>query len=107
MKKKKLIIINQILPKLLKEKGVTAKVVSRETGVSQSTLSTWGLPSAKPRNVADVAAVADFFEVSLNYLLFGEIDEPSDLEQVNGEIVLSGVYRLKLEKLIIPSKRKK
>lgn len=102
--KRKPIVINEILPVLLREKKITAKVLSQKTGVSQSTISTWGLPKAKPRNIDDVAMVAEFLDVSLNYLLFGEVDKPSDLEQAQGEVVLSGVYRLKLEKLVIPKK---
>lgn len=102
--KKKPIVINEILPKLLREKKITAKTLSQKTGVSQSTLSTWTAPKAKPRNIDDVALVADYLEVSLNFLLFGEVDKPTDLEQVQGEVVLAGIYRLKLEKLVIPKK---
>lgn len=103
--KKKSIIINEILPKLLKERGLTAKKVSLETSVSQSTLSTWTLPNAKPRNIDDVAAVAEFLNVSLNYLLFGELDQPNDLLDMNGEVVLSGIYKLRLERIVIPKKK--
>lgn len=104
MKKKK-IIINEVLPKLLKDKGLTAKEVSKLTGISTSTLSTWTLPKAKPRNIEDVALVAEVLGTSLNFLLFGELDKPSDLNQIQGETVLQGVFRLKLERLMIPDKK--
>ena len=103
--KKKEIVISDVLPRLLKERKLTAKKLSQATSVSQSTLSTWTLPKAKPRNIEDVATVADFLGVSLNYLLFGEADEPQDLQNLDGEIVLSGIYRLKLERLIIPQNK--
>lgn len=102
--KKKPIVINEVLPKLLREKKLTAKVLSQKTGVSQSTISTWSLPKAKPRNIDDVALVAEYLGVSLNFLLFGEVDRPTDLEQVQGEVVLSGIYRLRLEKLVVRQK---
>lgn len=103
--KKKNIVISEILPKLLHERKITAKKLSMETGVPTSTLSTWTLPKTKPRNIDDVAAVADFFGVSLNYLLFGENDKKKQIEGKPGEVILSGIYRLKLE-LIEPLSEK-
>lgn len=54
--------------KLLQKHGVTAYKVSKETGVSQSTLSDWkrGISTPKPDKLQKIA---DYFGVPLTYFL--------------------------------------
>lgn len=105
---KKKIIIAEVLPGLLKERGITAKQLAKEAGgISASTISTWLLPGSRPRNIEDVAAVAEVLGVSMNHLLFGDAEEPQDLLTLPAEAILEGVYRLKLERIPIPKKQKK
>ena len=63
--------------KLLKKHGVTAYKVSKETGVSQSTLSDWkrGISTPKPDKLQKIA---DFFGVPLTYFL---VEDDWDLGQ--------------------------
>lgn len=104
MKKKKQIRIGHVLAHLLKERGLSAKALSKNTGVSASTLSTW-MSNSKPRNVDDVAAVAEALGVSLDYLLFEDASVQADITDLKGETILSGIYRIKLEKIILPTKK--
>lgn len=61
----------EIFSKLLHEYGVTAYKVSKETGISQSTLSDWKSGKITPK--ADkLQIIADYFNVSLEYLMTGE-----------------------------------
>lgn len=61
----------EIFSELLQKYGVTPYKVSKETGVSQSTLSDWkrGISTPKPDKLQKIA---DYFGVSLSYLLSGE-----------------------------------
>lgn len=60
--------------KLLQKYGVTPYKVSKETGVSQSTLSDWKRGVSIPKQ-DKMQKIADYFGVPLSYLLTGKMDE--------------------------------
>ncbi|MDE7194477.1 MAG: helix-turn-helix domain-containing protein [Oscillospiraceae bacterium] len=60
---------------LLQEQGVTAYRVSKETGVTQTTLSDWKTGRAAPK-MATLQKIADYFGVTLDWLC-GNSDERS------------------------------
>ena len=64
----------EIFGELLQKYGVTPYKVSKETGVSQSTLSDWkrGISTPKPDKLQKIA---DYFGVPLSYLMNGKMDE--------------------------------
>lgn len=64
----------EIFSELLQKYGVTPYKVSKETGVSQSTLSDWkrGISTPKPDKLQKIA---DYFGVSLTYLLTGNMED--------------------------------
>ena len=64
----------EIFEQLLKEHGVTAYRVSKETGVTTATLTSWkqGKYTPKPEKLQKIA---DYFNVSLEYLMTGEEKE--------------------------------
>lgn len=73
----------EIFSNLLQKYGVTAYKVSKETGVSQSTLSDWKRGISTPKQ-DKLQKIADYFGVSLTYLLTGNETEqknekPSEL----------------------------
>lgn len=57
--------------KLLNERGVTAYKVSKETGVTQSTLSGWKRGRSTPKT-DNMKKIADYFGVSIDYLMTGK-----------------------------------
>ena len=67
-------IMYEIFSELLQKYGVTPYKVSKETGVSQSTLSDWkrGISTPKPDKLQKIA---DYFGVPLTYLLIGNTSE--------------------------------
>lgn len=71
----------EIFEKLLKEHGVTAYRVAKETGVTTATLTSWkqGKYTPKPEKMQKIA---DYFGVSLSYLMTGE-DEIEKEPQLN------------------------
>lgn len=63
-----------VFEQLLQERGVTPYRVSKATGVSQTTLSRWKSTGADPNRSA-LAKIADFFDVTVDYLITGETNE--------------------------------
>lgn len=94
--------IHLVLRRLLAKNGITTSALSKATGVPNSTLSTWLLPSARPKDLRHLKAVADYFQVCIEDLLFDEFP-PVVLNALRSEAILDGYYRLRLEKVLPPS----
>ena len=69
---------------LLQKYGVTPYKVSKETGVSQSTLSDWKRGVSTPKN-DKLQKIADYFGVSLVFLMTGkeEVEKETTLTPVD------------------------
>ncbi len=101
MKKAKL---GETLTRLMKQKSVSTRALSKATGVPQSSVSALcaGRSSTKPEYQL---AIAKFFSVSLEYLIFGEDEQPPNLENVLTEHLFSGWLKVRIEKAV-PDKKK-
>jgi len=77
----------EIFEQLLQKYGISAYKVSKETGITQSTLSDWKRGRSTPKTDT-MKKIADYFGVTVNYLMTGE-DAPDDSAR-NPE--LSNVY---------------
>lgn len=91
------------LKRLMKERRVSAKVVSEATGIPPSTISEW-TAGREPKLGDALIRLARFFGVSLEYLATGEEKEPQPEDFLNALddsfiTIHQGVYRMKLEKL--------
>ena len=73
----------EIFAKLLKEKGVTPYQVHKATGVAQSSLSDWKNGKSKPK-YEKMAAIADYFGVSVDYLL-GREEKKAPVQMDEGD----------------------
>lgn len=62
----------EIFEKLLKERGLKAADVSRGTGLSSTFFTEWKKGKSKNPNPTNLQKVADFFGVSLDYLMTGK-----------------------------------
>ena len=69
----------EIYERLLKEKGLTSADVSRETGIGQSTLSTWKKRKTT-LNIKNAQKIADYLGVSIDYLMGEEKEEEKQTE---------------------------
>lgn len=68
----------EVFERLLKERGLTAYKVSKDTGIAQSVLSAWknGVSQLKQDKFV---ILADYFGVSIDYLMTGkDIEKESD-----------------------------
>lgn len=63
--------LDKTLNALMKERNIGFKDLSFHTGIKLSTLRDWSL-GTNPRNPEQLQSLADFFRVSIEYLLFGE-----------------------------------
>ena len=93
------------LSALMRHKAISARALSKATGVPQSTLSHLlsGRSSQKPEHLL---AISQFFGISMESLIFGEdAAQVSSLESVLTEEVFSGWIKVKIERAV-PNKRK-
>lgn len=63
-----------IFEQLLQKFGVTAYRISKETGVTQTSLSNWKNGKSTP-SASNLQKIADYFGVSVEYLMTGEEKE--------------------------------
>lgn len=77
----------EIFAKLLEERGVTPYRIYKETGVPQSSLSEWKRGNSMPK-IDKMIKIADYFGVSVDYLLGNEqkekpiTDESNELDNI-------------------------
>jgi transcriptional regulator with XRE-family HTH domain len=92
------------LNRLMKQNSVSTRALSKETGVPQSTISALcaGRSSQKPEHLL---AIAKRFSVSMEFLIFGEDQQPPNLENVLTEQIFSGWIKIHVERAI-PDKKK-
>jgi transcriptional regulator with XRE-family HTH domain len=61
--------LSRVLKKLMYDRDIKLVQVSRATKVPLTTLSNW-MAGQKPRDVNQIKLVADYFKVSLDFILF-------------------------------------
>lgn len=93
-----MIQIGKVLTSLLKEKGLTLASVSKSTGVPRTTLAEWS-SNRPPKNPIQVKAVADFFGITIHYLLFGEEDKQEPLQKIFKEDFFSGTFEINIKRI--------
>lgn len=75
--------ITQRISALITERGLTAYKVSKDTGISQSSLSLWKSGKVQPSRDA-LDKLAAYFDVPVDYLL-GKIDNPHGIVYIADE----------------------
>ena len=77
------------IEKLMRENNVSAYKLSKETGIAQSTLSSWKNQNKIPR-VDLLQRIADFFGVEIEYLT-GKLDKTKKTPKIQRKIDASTV----------------
>lgn len=88
------------LDTLMSTNNINASQLSKITKVPKSTNSDW-LGGSGPKNISQIKQVADFFEVSLNFLCFVEQENTEFTEfqdEINAEIFEVVLRRIKRRK---------
>lgn len=90
------------LERLIKERNLSARQLAKEIGVKPSSLHDWiGKNGKFPKNPEVYRLISEYFDISLNELLFGEPDKKAQtIEQlIDKQEVFSGVYEITLKKI--------
>ena len=66
----------EVFEQLLQKYGVTPYRVAKEAGVTQTALSNWKSGRSTP-TTKTLQKIADYFEVTIDYLMTGDISEES------------------------------
>lgn len=74
----------EIFEQLCKEKGVTAYRVCKETGITTATISNWKAGRYTPKQ-EKMQKIADYFGVSVDYLMTGKEKEGGEKYYLNNE----------------------
>ncbi|MBX9768025.1 MAG: helix-turn-helix domain-containing protein [Bdellovibrionales bacterium] len=101
MKKAKL---NETLKRLIEDKDLTLKEVSKGTGVPASTIGSYLHGKKAAYNPDHLLALAAFFNVSTDFLLLGNSANPTSLNEIPTEEFFSGWLRVRIERAI-PDKK--
>lgn len=96
----------EVFAQLLKQKGVTAYRVSVETGVSQGSLSDWKNGKSRPK-YESIKKIADYFDVSVDYLLNGPDNKKSPAETAEDDEVPEDFILLARKADEIPPQKRK
>lgn len=67
----------EIFEKLLRERGVTAYKVAKDTGIGTATLSNWKNGKYTPKQ-DKMQKLADYFGVTIDYLMTGKDSAPEE-----------------------------
>ena len=90
--------IGNILSKLVQDKRLTLKEISKATGVPATTLAEWQ-SNRTPKNPNQVREVAKFLGVSIHYLLFGEEDSQEPIQKIIKEDFFQGTYEISIKRV--------
>lgn len=92
----------EIFLKLLSEKGVTAYKVGKETGIASSTFTDWKTGRSVPKQ-EKLQKIADYFGVSLDYLMTGK--EPNVGSLYSDENADLLIYISKNQEILLQMKK--
>ena len=92
--------IQSILKKLLHDRDMTVAQLSRATKVPQQTLSNW-IQGQEPRNLVHIKTVADYFKITVDYLVYGvdqTLRQTNPINELSDEIN-AGVFEVVLKRV--------
>ena len=76
----------KVFEKLLKSHNITAYRVAKDTGISTATLTQWKNGTSTPKS-DKLQKIADYFDVTLDYLTTGKETASRDHYYINNETV--------------------
>jgi transcriptional regulator with XRE-family HTH domain len=90
--------LSKNLKKLLAVRDIKASQLARSTQVPFQTIHNW-LAGQSPRNFDQVKSIAEYFEVSLDYLLYGTDVKKNDLIEEFKDEINAGVFEVILRRV--------
>ncbi len=89
--------LKKILKELLRKKDISVAQLARHSGVARQTIDNW-LAGQEPRSLTQVKQVADYFDVPVDYLCFGQTVKEKSIRDYEDEIN-AGVFEVVLRRL--------
>lgn len=93
-----IIKIKTILKKLLHEHDLTAAQLARATKIPPQTINNW-LSGQEPRGLGQLKAVADYFEISVDYLVYGTHSPKSEPIKEYEDEINAGTFEVVLRRV--------
>lgn len=91
--------LHKTLKILLDEKGMNASQLARATKIPNSTIGNW-LSGLEPRNLIQLKIVANYFDVTVDYLLYSS-QERKNLKTLNDfkDEINAGIFEVVLRRI--------
>lgn len=90
--------IRTILKKLLHEHDLTAAQLARACSIAPQTINNW-LSGQEPRSLKQIKAVADYFSVSVDFLVYGQQEIKEEVIKEYKEEINAGVFEVVLRRI--------
>lgn len=94
------VLLPTVLKDLMEKRNLSTRTLAKQTGLPLSTLSTY--LSGKKASYAPehLRVLADFFDVSIDFLLFRRGKSSANLDVLKTESLFSGWVKIKVERAI-------
>lgn len=92
--------LSKFLKELMEKNGITSTKLSKACSIPSSTLSTYLSGKKASYSPEHLASLADYFGVSVDFLLFGESTTANSLNSLLTEEVFDGYIKVRLERVI-------
>ena len=89
--------LSKNLKALIKKEDMTISQLAKRVDILVQTLHNW-ISSLEPRSLRQVRRVAEYFNVSIDYLCFGESELRDEIREYSGEIN-AGVFEVVLRRV--------
>lgn len=96
--------LHKVLATLMKDRGVTARALSKETKIPASTITSYVGGKKASYAPEHLASLCDYFGVTSDFLLFGEATGSGNLGELQFQDLFEGLVRIRIEKVIPPKK---
>lgn len=90
--------IKTMLKKLLHEHDLTAAQLARACNIAPQTINNW-LSGQEPRSLSQIKAVADYFNISVDYLVYGQHEIKEEVIKEYKEEINAGVFEVVLRRI--------
>ncbi len=95
----KTVLLPKILKKLMKDNELSVRQLAKDCKVPLSTISSYLSDPKASYSPEHLACLSDYFEVSIDYLLFGKT-KPDGLSTLPTELVYQGWLKVKILRAI-------
>lgn len=90
----------QRLERLCKERGIAVNELARRISISSKTVHEWvGSSGRLPRNPDHIKALAQFFNVGVEFLLFGEENHINLESLISKSEIHTGLYEISIRRV--------